>query len=82
VLNLLVRLRRERGLTYMLVSHNLAVVGHMCDRLAVMQHGRILETLDVARLRAGTPAESYTRELLLASRGYDRAAAEVVGDTL
>jgi len=79
VLNLLVRLRHERGLTYVLVSHDLAVVGHMCDRLAVMQHGRILETLDIASLRAGTPAEPYTRNLLRASRGYDRSAiAEIM----
>ena len=75
VLNLLVRLRRERGLTYVLVSHDLAVVGHMCDRLAVMQHGAVVETLDVEQLRAGTPAMAYTRELLAASRGYDRQAA-------
>ncbi len=78
VLNLLVRLRRERGLTYILVSHNLAVVSHMCNRLAVMQQGRILETLEVARLRDGTPDQAYTRALLLASQGYDRAAADSV----
>jgi len=74
VLNLLVRLRREHGLTYLLVSHDLAVVGHMCDRLAVMQHGAIVETIDVAQLRAGTPGDPYTLELLRASRGYDRSA--------
>ena len=71
VLNLLVRLRRERGLTYVLVSHDLAVVGHMCDRLAVMQQGEVLETLNVSELRTGTPSVPYTRELLAASRGYD-----------
>jgi peptide/nickel transport system ATP-binding protein len=75
VLNLLARLRHEHGLTYVLVSHDLAVVGHMCDHLAVMQHGRMVETLEVAQLRAGTPSDPYTRELLLASRGYDRAVA-------
>ena len=75
VLNLLARLRHERRLTYVLVSHDLAVVGHMCDRLTVMQHGRTVETLPVDRLRAGTPADPYTRELLVASRGYDRQAA-------
>ncbi len=81
VLNLLARLRRERRLTYVLVSHDLAVVGHMCDRLAVMQHGRTVETLAVDRLRAGTPADPYTRELLVASRGYDRqAAAELAAE--
>lgn len=74
VLNLLVRLRRERKLTYILVSHDLAVVSHMCDRLAVMQHGRVVETMNVEQLRAGTPRERYTTQLLVASRGYDRAA--------
>jgi peptide/nickel transport system ATP-binding protein len=75
VLNLLAELRQRRGLTYVLVSHNLAVVGHMCERIAVMNAGRIVEELDAASLRAGTPREAYTRQLLAASRGYDRAAA-------
>ncbi len=75
VLNLLAELRRRRGLTYVLVSHNLAVVGHMCERMAVMNAGRIVEELTTAQLRAGAPREAYTRQLLAASRGYDRAAA-------
>jgi peptide/nickel transport system ATP-binding protein len=45
VLNLLGGLRREHGLTYILVSHDLAVIDHMCARLAVMSHGRIREEL-------------------------------------
>lgn len=76
VLNLLRRLRRERGLTYVLVSHDLAVVSHMCDALAVMRHGVVVETLEVARLRSRTPGHPYTRQLLRASRGYDRAALD------
>jgi peptide/nickel transport system ATP-binding protein len=76
ILNLLARLRRERGLTYVLVSHNLAVIAHMCDRLAVMSRGRIVEQLDVEALRAGAFTEPYTRQLFEASRGYDRAAAD------
>ena len=76
ILNLLARLRRERGLTYVLVSHNLAVIAHMCDRLAVMNQGRIVEQLDVAALRAGAFTHAYTRQLFEASRGYDRAAAD------
>jgi ABC-type dipeptide/oligopeptide/nickel transport system ATPase subunit len=75
ILNLLSRLRRERGLTYVLVSHNLAVVAHLCDRLTVMRAGRIVETLDVDGLRAGAAQHAYTRELLRASAGYDRATA-------
>ncbi len=75
ILNLLRRLRAERGLTMILVSHNLAVVAHMCDRLAVMNRGLVVEEMDVATLRRAAPREAYTRQLLLASRGYDRAVA-------
>jgi len=79
ILNLLRRLRAERGLTYLLVSHNLAVIAHMCDRLAVMNRGRVVEEMAVATLRADAPREAYTRQLLAASRGYDRAfAAEMI----
>ena len=76
VLNVLRRLRRERGLTYVLVSHDLAVVNHMCDALAVMRQGVVVETLEVARLRSGTPVHPYTRQLLRASHGYDRGAVD------
>ncbi len=72
VLNLLKRLKRKRGLTYVLVSHNLAVIAHMCERLAVMCHGRIIEALNVEQLRTGNVREPYTRQLLEAARGYDR----------
>jgi peptide/nickel transport system ATP-binding protein len=78
VLNLLTRLQREHGLTYILVSHNLAVVGHMCDHLAVMQNGEVVETMTVAQLRENTPTHPYTMQLLRASRGYDPAALEHV----
>ena len=74
VLNLLTRLQRERGLTYILVSHNLAVVGHMCEGLAVMQHGKVVETMTVTQLRDNTPTDPYTERLLRASLGYDRSA--------
>ena len=43
ILNLLKRLRREQGLTYLMVTHNLPVVSFLCDRLAVMKAGRIVE---------------------------------------
>ncbi len=70
VLNLLARLRAEKGLTYMLVSHDLAVIDHMCERLIVMQTGLVLERLDASDLVAETVATEYTRALLAASRGY------------
>ena len=72
ILNLLTDLRAEHGLTYVMVSHDLAVVGHMCDRLAVMQHGRILEVMDVDALRRGAGKTDYTRHLIEASAGYIR----------
>jgi peptide/nickel transport system ATP-binding protein len=75
-LNLLQRIKRERGLTYILVSHNLAVVAHMCARLAVMNHGEIVEELSVEQLRTRAPRHPYTRQLLTASLGYDRQAVE------
>ena len=70
VLNLLADLRAERGLTFLLVSHDLAVVAHMCDDIAVMKDGCIVETLDVAAMRRMDPHQDYTRRLLKASLGY------------
>ena len=72
VLNLLDRVRADRGLTYILVSHDLAVVAHMCDRLTVMQHGRTVESLTRPELRAGISREPYTQELFRASKGFRR----------
>jgi peptide/nickel transport system ATP-binding protein len=78
ILNLLQRIRRERKLTYILVSHNLAVVAHLCARVAVMNRGRFVEELDVAALRAHRTQQPYTAQLLRASEGYDRQAAEAL----
>jgi peptide/nickel transport system ATP-binding protein len=76
VLNLLMRLQREHGLTYVLVSHNLAVVAHVCDTLAVMQNGEIVETMSVQQLRQHQSSMPYTQQLLTASLGYDRSAID------
>ena len=70
ILNLLSDLRAARGLTFVLVSHDLAVVSHMCDRVAVMQAGRLVDEFDVAALRAGTLTHPYSRGLLAASEAY------------
>ncbi|TDT75607.1 peptide/nickel transport system ATP-binding protein [Litoreibacter halocynthiae] len=67
ILNLLADLRNDRGLTYLMVSHDLSVVGHMCDRLAVMKDGEIVEILDVVALRAMDATHAYSRQLLEAS---------------
>jgi peptide/nickel transport system ATP-binding protein len=75
ILNLIARLRRAYSLTSILVSHDLGVVAHLCGRIAIMQHGRLVETVDVERLRRGEAAEDYTRELIAASRGFTRAAS-------
>jgi peptide/nickel transport system ATP-binding protein len=78
ILNLLRRLRGEHGLTAVLVSHNLAVVAHMCERLGVMQNGEMVEELTVQQLRAAAPQHPYTQRLLTASAGYDRRAVEAM----
>ncbi len=73
ILNLLSQIRDGRGLTGILVSHDLAVVAHLCSRIAVMQFGRIVEIVSASDLRNGTPREAYSRELIAASRGFSRA---------
>jgi peptide/nickel transport system ATP-binding protein len=80
VLNLLTHLHQQHKLTYILVSHDLAVVAHMCRRIAVMSHGAIIEELSVETLRHHSPAHPYTRQLLDASIGYSRESAEALED--
>ena len=63
ILNLFAELRESLGLTYLFVSHDLGVVRHLCDRVAVMYLGRIVETAPTERL-FDTPAHPYTRLLL------------------
>ncbi len=72
VLNLLERLKKERSLTFLLVSHDLAVVSHMCDRLLVMQFGKSVELLDRESLQQLSPKHQYTYELLEASKGFQK----------
>ncbi|MBM7066938.1 ABC transporter ATP-binding protein [Actibacterium sp. 188UL27-1] len=67
ILNLLTDLRAERGLTYLMVSHDLPVVGHMCERLAVMKDGEIVEVMEVAALRRMEARHPYAQSLLQAS---------------
>jgi peptide/nickel transport system ATP-binding protein len=74
ILNLVSRLRRSYQLTSILVSHDLSVVAHLCNRIAIMQQGRLVELLDVKALRRSEAKEPYTQELIAASRGFTRAA--------
>jgi ABC-type dipeptide/oligopeptide/nickel transport system ATPase subunit len=72
ILNLLKRLRREQKLTFLLVTHNLPVVSFLCDRLAVMRHGRIVEIAGVHQLKTAALSDPYSRQLLELSMSYSR----------
>ncbi|WP_309242869.1 ABC transporter ATP-binding protein [Lichenibacterium dinghuense] len=65
VLNLLKDLKRELGLTYLFISHNLAVVDYIADRIAVLAHGRIVE-LAPRHLLFSKPVHTYTKALIRA----------------
>lgn len=75
ILNLLTELRAERGLTFLMVSHDLSVVSHMCSRMAVMQHGYIVEILSVEDMRAQNASHEYTQHLLASSLGFTPSEA-------
>lgn len=64
ILNLLNRLRRELNLTFVIVSHDLAVVSYMCERLMVMRNAETVEVLTRAQLRAGQISSTYTQGLV------------------
>ena len=80
ILNLLADIRREFGVTYLLVSHDLGVVAHMCDRFAVMRQGRLVEVAAKSELSGGQLHDPYSQQLLIASRGYDRAVIDNFAD--
>jgi len=74
ILNLLARLRRDRGLTLLMVSHDLTVIGHLCDGIAVMHQGVIVETTTTERLAADHAEHPYTRALIQAGREFGSLA--------
>jgi peptide/nickel transport system ATP-binding protein len=65
ILQLVRRLRDERGMSVLFISHDLAVVSELCDRVAVMRLARIVEEGPVARV-LGRPEDAYTRQLVAA----------------
>ncbi len=74
ILNLLAELRQREKLTYLMVTHDLGVVTHLCDRVAVMQQGRIVEQLDSQALSQDLAVHDYTRMLVQASRDFSQHA--------
>ena len=73
VLNLLADLQARRKLTYILVSHNLAVVAHLCPMIGVMQEGEMVEMLSADDLRAGRTQHKHTSELRALSTELEEA---------
>jgi ABC-type glutathione transport system ATPase component len=66
VVNLLRELQREYGLTYLFISHSMPLVRYLCDRVAVMQRGRLVEFGDCEQV-CDAPREEYTRRLITAT---------------
>lgn len=73
VLNLLEQVRRDRKLTFVMVSHDLGVITHMCENLAVMRGGEVVERLTADELAKAEVREDYTKSLMVASKGFVKA---------
>ena len=73
MLNLILDLQRELGLSYLFIAHNLAIVKHVSDRIAVMYLGRIVELGEAEDIHAN-PRHPYTRALLAAIPTPDPSA--------
>ena len=71
VINLMSRLRRETGIAYLFVSHDLAVVEHICDRVAVMYLGQLVEVAPT-RVLFSRPLQPYTEMLLQSVPSLER----------
>jgi ABC-type glutathione transport system ATPase component len=75
VVNLLRELQRELDLTYLFISHSMPLVRYLCDRVAVMQRGRLVELGECEQV-CDAPWEEYTRRLIAATPEMPVAAAE------
>ena len=71
ILNLLNDLQKKYDLTYIFISHDLSVIEYMCDRLAVMYLGRVVEEADTDELFSN-PQHPYTKALLSATPSFDK----------
>lgn len=74
IINLLIQLRRDLDLSFIFISHDLSVVRHLCDRVAVMYRGQIIEQGRTSEIYQA-PSQAYTRRLLAAVPTLPRAAA-------
>ncbi len=79
IVALLCKLRRERDLTYMFISHDLKVVSALASRLVVMRHGKVVEEGPAAEVFAA-PKNDYTRALFAAAFNLETAAGDVVAE--
>ncbi len=70
ILNLLEQARASHNLTFVMVSHDLGIISHMCNRLVVMKDGRIVEMLAADALETQEFSEAYTQQLFVASEGF------------
>jgi peptide/nickel transport system ATP-binding protein len=78
VINLLRDLQRTLGLTYLFISHSMPLVRYLCDRVAVMQRGRIVEIGDCVQV-CEAPRHAYTQQLIAATPEMPLRASSLVG---
>ncbi|HEV7307181.1 oligopeptide/dipeptide ABC transporter ATP-binding protein [Ensifer sp.] len=76
IINLLLKLQRERGLTYLLISHDVALVRHFCDDVAVMYLGQIVES-GPADAVLSNPRHPYTQTLLAAAPSFESPLPDI-----
>ena len=74
ILNLLLDLQAEHGLTYLFISHNVSVVRHISDRVAVMYQGKIVESGPAEQVLT-RPTHAYTRTLMEAVPSLEKVFA-------
>ncbi len=77
ILELLVKLQKQYNVTYLFITHNLRIVNKLCQKIAVMHSGRIVEMGNVDEIFAN-PLHPYTQELLAAALSYKSSKSEVI----